>query len=217
MRALEQIFCLALDVEPAGEHAFCGQAVANLLPHGVPDALEEGTDLGALVELDVFGQADAAPRAELRDLRKRVFRIDLRRLEPRTALNDDVAAADGLDAHKPDLFRAAEGAEVKRVRMLEVGGVGLGENDLHVPRRKDIADDAVSAVADAGFGERAVKHDLIALCVRSFGAEQLRRSGRAHRMGAGRTFSDLIKITNGFHGSTSLNLPVFCGCGRNTL
>ena len=199
MAALEEVFRLALDVQPAGQDALGAETVVDLLPHGVPDILEKIPDLRAFIHLHILRKADLPPRAELRDLREGVFRIDLRRLQPRTALNDDIAAADGLHADGGGFFRTGEGGQIERVRVLEIVGVVLGKDDLHVLRREHIAQHAVGAVADAGLGKRAVENDLVALCIRVFGFEDLGGSCRPHRVGAGGAFSDFVKIADGFH------------------
>ena len=83
--------------------------------------------------------------------------------------------------------------------MLEIVGVLVGEDDLRRGGGQDLAQHAVGAVADAGLGKRAVENDLVALCIRVFGFEDLGGSCRPHRVGAGGAFSDFVKIADGFH------------------
>jgi len=109
---------LALHVQAARQRALGGQTVGNGLLHRLPDLREKVPDAGALVQLHIFAQRDVAPAAELRDLRKGIFRIDLilllRRVLP---LNADVAAADGGHAHGGVGLAFAAGKEVQRVRV----------------------------------------------------------------------------------------------------
>ena len=65
--------------------------------------------------------------------------------------------------------------------------------------RKRQNKEQAGAVADAGLGKRAVENDLVALCIRVFGFEDLGGSRRTHRVGAGGAFSDFVKIADGFH------------------
>ena len=109
---------LALHVQAARQRALGGQTVGNGLLHRLPDLREKVPDAGALVQLHIFAQRDVAPAAELRDLRKGIFGIDLilllRRILP---LDADVAAADGGHAHGGVGLAFAAGKEVQRVRV----------------------------------------------------------------------------------------------------
>ena len=197
--AFVEIFGLALHVKPAGQDAGRLQSLLDLAAHGAPDLLQKVPDLRALVQLDVLAQRDIAPAAVLRDLREGVFRVDLLRAGRFAALDDDIAAADGLHAHRRDLFFALVGGKIERVRVLEIVGVLVGEDDLRRGGGQDLAQHAVGAVADAGQGQRAVERDFIALRVGMLLLEDAGRALRPHGVGAGRALADFIKITNGFH------------------
>ena len=191
---------LALHVQAARQRALGGQTVGNGLLHRLPDLREKVPDAGALVQLHIFAQRDVAPAAELRDLRKGIFGIDLilllRRILP---LDADVAAADGGHAHGGVGLAFAAGKEVQRVRVRQAVRRLLREDDLRPLAAEHFIQHAVRAVAAPRLGQRTVKHDTVGLRVGIFAQEKSGGALRPHGVGAGRPLADLINVADRFH------------------
>ena len=165
--------------------------------------MQKVPDLRPLVELDVFAQADIAPATELRDLGKGILRIDIFHLQAGAALDDDIAAADGLDADKADLLIILPRGKIQRVGVLRIRRQIVAENDLRFDWAEHLPQNAVRPVADAGFAQGAIQANLKEICRGVLVFKQLRRPRRAHGMRGRRAFSDLINISDRFHWYTS--------------
>ena len=183
MLAVIQVFCLALHVQSARQNAGRLQSRLDLGAHGAPDLLQKRPDLRALVQFHILTQGYVAPLTVLGDLREGVFRIGLVGALRLAALDDDIAAADGLHAHAGRL----RGRHLNAAKSMVFGclrssmGYLVGENDLR-RRRGDrtSGEHAVRAVADSGQRQRAVERDLVPVCVRIFLLEDFCGALRPH-------------------------------------
>lgn len=138
--------------------------VCDGLLHGLPDLPEEVPDFRAFVHLHVLAEGiDVAPFAEVPDLRKGVFRVDLGRRVCGPPQDDDVAATHGFDPDMSGLVWPLIGEEVHGIGVLDAYRVLLGKDDFRVYLLQDLPQDPVCAVTDAGFAQGAVKDDFDAV------------------------------------------------------
>ena len=117
----------------------------------MPDLSEEVPDFRAFVHLHVFAESiDVAPFAEVPDLCKGVFRIDLRIGVGGPTQDHNVPAAHGLHPDMTGLVRPLVGKEVHGIGVLDAHGILFGIDDFSVNLLQDLPQDPVCAVAHAG-------------------------------------------------------------------
>ena len=195
------VFGLALNVQAAGQLPGAGEALLHGGGHHTPHTHEIVPDLGSFVHLNIFYQIYIPVLAELQDLSKGVLHINLLALHLLLpALYDNVAAANAMHPDAAQLLPAPEGNEVHGVGVLYILGLSLREDHLCRHGGKGLPYGAVSAVAPARLGQRAIENRLKFICLRMLPTEDHRRPGGAHGVGAGRSCTNFINITDGFHG-----------------
>ena len=180
-----------------------------------PDLREKVPDLRAFVQLDILAQGDVAPAAELLRSRRRNFR-DRSHPAPRRVL----APRCTMSPPPMDATRMMPICSLAADRQRRSSVFGCGRSAAASPRKRltsvrslaqHVIEHAVGAVAAPGLGQRAVKHDAVALRVGICAAGKVLRGAlRPHGVGAGRPFADLDKR----RGSISSGIPpYFCDPG----
>ena len=194
---VEQELCLALHVQSAGQNPLGVQPDGHRPLHRPPDLGKEIPNFDTLVQLHIFAQRNIPPRAELLNFGEGIFGVNIVRLLCLLALDHDVAAADGKDAHLADDIAVLVPREkVQRVRMGQrLLGI-VAKLDLGLVLAKHLVQHAVGAVPAAGLAQRLVQPHAIGGGVGIALKENAGSTLRTHRVGAGGTLADLIYITN---------------------
>ena len=205
-------------METAGQLASGGKALLNGTLHDLPDVQQIVPDILALVELHVIDEADVPELAELLDLGKGVFQVCLFTLvRGGTALHQNIAAADAADPLPGQLLAIPEGHQVHGIGVLDVLRRLLGEDHLRGNGGEGFDDGPVGAVALAGLGEGTVEGDAVGVRLHRLLPEVGGGLGGAHGVGTGRSFADLVNITDGFHDALRRESPLPRAAGEAPL
>ena len=123
--------------------------------------------------------------------------------------NPDVAAADGFHPQVADLKVIGKGGKVHGVGVHTLPAFGR-ELDFGAFFAQNLFQNPIGAVTDAGFVQGTVQGYLEMVSLGKTLQKQQSGTLRAHGVGRGGAFADLVDLADGFHGNTSVFLFLIC-------